>query len=99
VEISYTNGGDKQIQRHKRRYVSVPDVLTVFLFLIAFFLVFPLFQGFMHIGYVLVVRLGLTSGHLMNKAERGDKGQEGETCQRSRLLAGFLWSVNDANLG
>jgi hypothetical protein len=53
----------------------------------------------MHIGYVLVVRLGLTSGRLMNKAERGDKGQEGETCQRSRLLAGFLWSVNDANLG
>ena len=34
VEVSYSNGGDRQNQRDKRRYESVPDVLTVFLFFI-----------------------------------------------------------------
>ena len=32
VEVSYSNEGDKQNQRNKRRYASVPDVLTVFFF-------------------------------------------------------------------
>ena len=76
MEVSYTNGGDKQIQRHKGRYASVPDVFTVFNLFFSFFLVYRFFQGFMRIGYMWAVRLMLTSVRLMDKAERRDKEQE-----------------------
>ena len=43
----------------------------LFQFFLLVLLFFSFFQGFMHIGYMWVVCLELTSTHLVDKAEQG----------------------------
>ena len=71
MEVSCSNGGDKQNKRDKGGTQRQMFQLFFSFYLIPFFLFFVLFQGFMHIGYMWVVCLGLASVRLMDKAEQG----------------------------